>query len=175
MPKKLYVVNLTPEEREELLALVKRGRAPAARIRRANTLLLASEDRSDAEVAKALHIGRATVERTRKRFVEGGLEWALTDRMRPGGKVKLSGRDEALLVAVACSDAPEGRERWTMQLLADRLVELKVVESISDETLRRCLKKRVEALAEGRVVHSTGRKRVRLAHGRSAGPVRGAA
>lgn len=158
MPKKLYVVDLTPEERQELLDLVKKGSSSAFRIRRANTLLLASEARSDTEIAQALHIGRATVERTRKRFVEGGLDWALTDRVRPGGKVKLSGRDEALLVAVACSDAPEGRERWTMQLLADRLVELKVVESISDETVRRCLKKRVEALAEGRMVHSTGRQ-----------------
>src|SRR5687768_9352419 len=114
MPKKLYVVDLTPEERQELLGLVKKGSSSAFRIRRANTLLLASEAQSDTQIAQALHIGRATVERTRKRFVEGGLEWALTDRVRPGGKVKLSGRDEALLVAVACSDAPEGRERWTM-------------------------------------------------------------
>jgi transposase len=158
MPKKLYIVDLTSEERQTLLDLVKKGNRSAYRIRRANTLLLASEARSDTEIAQALHIGRATVERTRKRFVEGGLDWALTDRMRPGGKVKLSGRDEALLVAVACSDAPEGRERWTMQLLADRLMELKVVESISDETVRRCLKKRNEALAEGRMVHSTGRQ-----------------
>ena len=141
MPKKLYVVDLTPEERQELLDLVKKGNSSAYRIRRANTLLLASEARSDAEIAQALHIGRATVERTRKRFVEGGLDWALTDRVRPGAKVKLSGRDEALLVAVACSDAPEGRERWTMQMLTDRLVEMGVVESISDETVRRCLKK----------------------------------
>jgi transposase len=149
MPKKLYVVDLTSDERQKLLNLVKKGSSSAYRIRRANTLLLASEARSDTEIAQALHIGRATVERTRKRFVEGGLDWALTDRTRPGGKVKLSGRDEALLVAVACSDAPEGRERWTMQLLADRLVEMGVVESISDETVRRCLKKRIEALAEG--------------------------
>jgi transposase len=141
MPKKLYVVDLTPEERQELLDLVKKGSSSAYRIRRANTLLLASEARSDTEIAQALHIGRATVERTRKRFVEGGLDWALTDRVRPGGKVKLSGREEALLVAVACSDAPEGRERWTMQMLADRLVEMGVVESISDETVRRRLKK----------------------------------
>jgi transposase len=141
MPKKLYVVDLTPEERQELLDLVKKGSSSAYRIRRANTLLLASEARSDTEIAQALHIGRATVERTRKRFVEGGLDWALTDRVRSGGKVKLSGREEALLVAVACSDAPEGRERWTMQMLADRLVEMGVVESISDETVRRRLKK----------------------------------
>ncbi len=156
MPKKLYIVDLTSEERRELLDLVKKGSRSASRIRRANTLLLASEARSDTEIAQVLHIGRATVERTRTRFVEGGLDWALTDRKRPGAKVKLSGRDEALLAAVACSDAPEGRVRWTMQLLADRLVELKVVESISDETVRRYIKKRVEALAEGRMVHSAG-------------------
>lgn len=88
-----------------------------------------------------LGVGLSTVERTRKRFVEGGLEHALTDLPRPGKARKVDGKQEALLVALACSDPPEGRERWTMQLLAGRLVELGVVDSISDETVRVMLKK----------------------------------
>jgi transposase len=83
----------------------------------------------------------STVERTRKRFVESGLERALNESSRPGGKRKLTGKQEAYLVALACSDPPEGKKRWSMQLLADRLVELELVEEISDETVRRTLKK----------------------------------
>lgn len=157
MPKKLYVVDLTPEERAELLSRLNRGSAPARKLTRARALLLADEGRTDEVIAEALHISRPTVERLRKRFVNSGLEWALKDDPRRGAPRKLSGRDEALLVATACSAAPEGRTRWTMQLLADRLVEINVVESISDETVRRCLKKRLEALAEGAVVHSERR------------------
>lgn len=157
MPKKLYVVDLTPEERAELLSRLNRGSAPARKLTRARALLLADEGRTDEVIAEALHISRPTVERLRKRFVNSGLEWALKDDPRRGAPRKLSGRHEALLVATACSAAPEGRTRWTMQLLADRLVEINVVESISDETVRRCLKKRLEALAEGAVVHSERR------------------
>ena len=83
----------------------------------------------------------STVERTPKRFVEGGLERALNESPRPGGKRKLTGKQEAYLLALACSDPPEGKKRWSMQLLADRLVELEIVEEISDETVRRTLKK----------------------------------
>src|SRR3989304_3215971 len=90
---------------------------------------------------QALLVGLATVARTRQRFVEGGLEWALTERPRPGAARKLDGKAEAFLIALACTDAPEGRECWTMQLLADRLVELGLVEEISDETVRRTLKR----------------------------------
>lgn len=171
MPKKLYVVDLTREERAELLGSLNRGSAPARRLTRARALLLADEGGTDEAIAKALHISRPTVERLRKRFVDGGLEWALKDRHRKGAPRKLSGRDEALLVATACSEAPEGRTRWTMQLLADQLVETNVVESISDETVRRILKKRLEALAEGAVVHPKRGSRVRLPHGRRAGSV----
>ena len=153
MPKKLYVVDLTPEERADLLGLLKRGSAPARRLTRARVLLLADEGRTDEDISEALHTSRPTVERLRKRFVDGGLVWALSDRPRSGAPRKLSGRDEAMLVALACSDPPEGRVCWTMQLLADRLVSLEVTESVSDETVRRCLKKRIEALAEGAVVH----------------------
>lgn len=138
---KKYVVDLTVEERDSLRQLLRRGSARVRRLTRARILLLADEDRTDEEIAYALHVGRSTVERTRRRFVEGGLDRALKDRPRPGKARLLDGKQEAFLVALACSDPPEGRERWTMQLLADRLIELRVVDSITDETVRRLLKK----------------------------------
>ena len=138
---KKYVVNLTDAERTELLEIVGKGRASARRLKRAHILLLADEGCTDEIIAKALHTTRATVERTRKRFVASNLERALSDRPRCGGPRKLNGKQEAFLVATACSTPPEGRARWTMQLLADRLIELKQVDSISDETVRRTLKK----------------------------------
>lgn len=139
--KKVYVVDLTSEERDELLALLKGGEARVRKTNRARILLLADEGRTDQEVAEALLTSVSTVERTRKRFVEGRLGRALEEALRPGGERKLDGRQEAHLVVLACSDPPEGRQRWTMQLLADRLVEVGVVDRISDETVRRTLKR----------------------------------
>ncbi len=139
--KKVYVVDLTKEEKAELLKLVGKGEARARKMNRAHILLLANEGRTDKDIAQALHTSPSTVERTRRRFVEGGLERALNESPRPGGKRKLTGKQEAYLVALACSDPPEGKKRWSMQLLADRLVELEIVEEISDETVRRTLKK----------------------------------
>jgi transposase len=138
---KKYVVDLTEEERDSLRQLLRRGKARVRRVNRARILLQADQGRTDEEIAHALQLGRSTVERTRKRFVEEGLESALSERPRPGKARLLTGKQEAFLVALACSDPPEGRRRWTMQLLADRLIELKVVESITDETVRRLLKK----------------------------------
>ncbi len=137
MPKKRYVVDLTPEERDTLLGMIKRGRASARNLTRARVLLLADEGRKDPEIAAVLHVSRPTVERLRKRCVEGGVEHALNDGFRKGAPRKLTGRDEAMLVALACSAPPEGRTTWTMQLLADWLVRIEVVEHISDETVRR--------------------------------------
>jgi transposase len=139
--KKVHVVDLTKEEKAELLELVGKGEARARKMNRAHILLLANEGRTDKDIAQALHTSPSTVERTRRRFVEGGLERALNESPRPGGKRKLTGKQEAYLVALACSDPPEGKKRWSMQLLADRLVELEIVEEISDETVRRTLKK----------------------------------
>lgn len=138
---KKYIVDLTPEEREQLRQLVRRGKQSARRVYRGRILLLADAGRTDEQIWTALQIGKCTVERTRQRFVEEGLEAALSERPRPGKAPKLNGKQEAFLVALACSDPPDGYERWTMQLLADRLVELKVVDSIVDETVRRVLKK----------------------------------
>jgi transposase len=137
---KKYIVTLTDDERTPLLALTKRGKVSARRLTRAHLLLQADAGLSDATIAQALHIGTATVERLRKRFVEAGLEAALSERPRPGGQRKLDGKQEAFLIALACSAPPEGRTCWTMQLLADKLVEVQVVKAISDETVRRTLK-----------------------------------
>jgi transposase len=138
--RKLYCVDLSEEERAALLALTQKGKVAARRLRRAQILLLAHEERTDTQIAAALHVGLATVERTRKRFVEEGFEASLAERARPGRVRRLDSHQEAFLVALACSDPPEGRAAWTMQLLADRLVGLGVVESVSDETVRRRLK-----------------------------------
>ena len=138
---KKYIVELTPEEREQLRQLVRRGKQSARRVYRARILLLADDGRTDEEIWTALQVGKCTVERTRQRFVEEGLDAALSERPRPGKPRKLNGKQEAFLVALACSDPPNGYEKWTMQLLADRLVELRVVDSIVDETVRRVLKK----------------------------------
>jgi transposase len=141
MATKRYVVTLTDEERAQLLALTKKGRLAARRLTRAHILLQADSGATQDSSAAALHIGRATVVRICKRFVEAGLEAALRDRPRPGAQRKLDGKQEAFLIALACSVPPDGRTRWTMQLLANKLVEVRVVEAISDETVRRTLKK----------------------------------
>lgn len=138
---KKYHVTLTNDEREQLLAMTKRGKVAARQVNRAHILLHAHAGATDDVMAYALHLGTATVERTRKRFVEEGLEAALAERPRPGGRRKLEGKSEAFLIALACSAPPDERPCWTMQLLADKLVELDMVESISDETVRRTLKK----------------------------------
>ncbi len=138
---KRYRVTLTDEERERLRALTRKGAASARMVRRAQTLLLADEGRTDADIASALHVGASTVERTRRRCVEEGPDAALTERPRPGARPKLGPRARAFVVALACTKPPEGRHRWTMQLLADRLVELEMVPDITDEAIRLLLKR----------------------------------
>jgi transposase len=141
MPKKIYIVDLTTEERTYLLDLIKSGKRRSRKLNRARILLLADEGKTDGEIAEALHTGTATVQRTRQRFVEGNLAGALNERRRPGGPKKLDEKGEAILETLAHSKPPEGRKRWTLQLLADRLVQLKVVDSISYETVRKEVKK----------------------------------
>lgn len=141
MPKKLYIVDLTADERQQLLDLVKKGRASARQFNRAHILLQAHDGATDEAIAASLHVGRATVERIRKRFVEGNLERALNEDPRAGREPLLDDKQVAWLIATACSAPPEGQKRWTMQLLADEMVRLQQVESISDETVRRVLKK----------------------------------
>ena len=141
MPAKQYLVNLTHDEREHLLGISRRGKSSARKVKRSLILCKADEGATDRQVAEALMVGPSTVSRVRRRFVEGGLERALNDRPRPGQRRKLDGKQEAHLVAVACSSAPEGHTRWTLRLLADRVVKLEFTESISPETVRQVLKK----------------------------------
>ena len=141
MPAAKYIVELTPDEREQLLQLMGMGKHSARKLTRARILLKADEGLTDEQIAQALHVGSATVGRVRQRFVEEGLERSLNEGPRPGQKPRLNGKEQAHLIAVACSDPPEGRQRWTLRLLADKAVELSLAESISYETVRQVLKK----------------------------------
>lgn len=141
MPKKEYIVKLTDEERAALIALTKKGTIAARKLARAHILRLADEGKQDADIVAALGVGLSTVERTRKKYVDGGLEDALNERPRPGVKPKLDEKQEAYLIALACSTPPNSSVKWTMHLLADRLVQVGIVEEISDATVRRTLKK----------------------------------
>ena len=144
---KHFTVTLTPKERADLHKLLAAGTAPARKIMHAHILLKADrglEGRalSDSDVAEALETSRNTVARVRQRYVEEGLEAALNRRTpRRVYQRKLDGVGEAQLVMLACSAPPAGQARWTLQLLADRLIQLDVVDSISDQTVRRTLKK----------------------------------
>jgi transposase len=158
MPRKIYIVDLTEEERTSLLVLIKSGEHSARKLNRARILLLADDGRSDREIAEALHTSRPTVQRTRQRFVEGGLDNALNERRRPGARKILDEKGEALLEMLARSEPPAGRKRWTLELLADRLVELKAVDSISYETVRRELKKTAQALGKEEMGYSQRRR-----------------
>jgi transposase len=146
--QKKYVVTLTAEERAELSELIAVGKGAARKLAHARILLKADAAEGgpawgDAEIAEACEVGRTTVERVRRRFVEQGLDAALVRKKscRPPRERKIDGRAEAHLVLLACSQAPEGRKEWTMQLLADRMVELGFCASLSDETVRKTLKK----------------------------------
>ena len=141
MPGKKYIVELTNEERQELRDLISKGKLSVRKVTRARILLKADEGWKDKNIVTALDTSVATVERIRKRFVEGGLEKALNDDPRPGAKRKLDLRGEAYLIALSCSPPPDDHDHWTLRLLADRLVELGRAESISHEAVRQYLKK----------------------------------
>lgn len=140
MPAKKYQVNLTTRERRELEQMLRCGIHSARKLTRVRILLGAAEGLSDEEIAEEVDTSVPTVERTRQRFVAAHLG-ALTERPRPGKPPVLQEKGQARLIAEACSTAPEGRERWTMQLLADRVVELGLAQGCSADTVRRVLKK----------------------------------
>ena len=141
MAKKIYTVHLSEAERNQLQTIINKGHHKAREIKRANILLLADQGKDDREISQNLNCHLTTVERIRKRYISNGLEFALSEKPRPGQPVKLDGKAEAVLIALACSDPPEGHKKWTMQLLAGQLVERRLLESISDETIRLRLKK----------------------------------
>jgi transposase len=145
---KKYKVTLTTDERQSLHDLIAAGKAAALKLAHARILLKADAAPegpawTDERIAEAVEVNLTTVERVRQRFVEEGLEAALVRKkqVRPSRERKLDGEGEARLIALACSEPPQGRSAWTLQLLADKLVELHVVDSISDETVRQVLKK----------------------------------
>lgn len=142
MPKKLHFVELSASERDTLQTMLKGGTAKARELTRARILLKADKAWSDEEIAQALDISVKTCERVRQRYATQGLAAALKHKEAQRRKEPiLDGTAEARLIALACSPPPQGREHWTMQLLAGELVRLQVVEAISDETVRRTLKK----------------------------------
>jgi transposase len=134
-----YRVTLETSERVQLVAMVLGGKGAFRRLKRAQILLAADAGSTDQEIARNVSVGTSTVYRTKQRFVEEGLERALSEAPRAGAERKLDASDESLLVAVACSKPPAGRARWTLQLLADEMVRLTVHDSVSDETIRRRL------------------------------------
>ena len=138
---KRYRVTLSEDERDRLERLSRQRTASVRMVRRAQALLLAAEEKTDEVIAEQLRMGVATLERLRRRFVEEGLEASLRERPRPGARPKLGPKERAYVVALACTKPPEGRHRWTMQMLADRLVELEMVPDITDEAIRLLLKR----------------------------------
>ena len=132
-----YRVELSQAERDELTTMLGKGKCAARKLKRAQILQAADAGCGDEEIARSLGVGGSTVYRTKRRFVEGNLERALNEEPRPGAQRKLTGRQEALLVATACAGPPEGRARWTLELLADAMVKLTEHESLSHETVRR--------------------------------------
>jgi predicted DNA-binding protein len=174
---KKWIVRLKSEERERLRQLVRVGKAAAYKIRRANVLLAVNESEdgpglADVRVVETLQVGVRSIESLRRRFVEEGLEACLTRKKqeRPSIQRIFDGEKEAKLIAVACGPAPKDRARWTLELLADRVVALRIVENCSPATIQRVLKKnRTQTVAEEDVVHTAGAKRrVRLRDGKCA-------
>ena len=165
---KLYNVNLTEEERKELTSLTTTGRQSVRRTLHARILLKADNGLIDEEISEHLNISVRTAERVRKQCVLDGIEAALNPKQRPPRDPRVDGEVEARLVQLACSEPPEGYQRWTLRLLADRLVELEVIDRISHETVRQRLgKKRVKTLANQTILHPAGQERsIRASDGR---------
>jgi putative transposase len=139
--KTIFVVKLPEEDREYLNRFIRRGKAPARSLTRARILLMADEGYSNNEIAEVLKTTRPTVNRIRKRYFQEGLDSAINEKPRSGAPPKIDGTVEAQITLLACSEPPEGRSTWTMQLLADKAVELGTIDSISAMSINRILKK----------------------------------
>ncbi len=139
--RKAAIVELTPAQRADLANRLEFQPLTGRQRRRVQILLWADRGQTDEQIVAATGAGRATVERVRKRFAADGWEAALVEKPRRGAPALLDGKQEALIVALACSDAPQGQARWTARLLANRAVEMEVVETVSESTVRRLLKK----------------------------------
>ena len=157
MSGKRYAIELTTEERGQLNRLVRGGKHSARIITRARILIKIDEGWKVPQIAAALDVSEGTVYSVKRRYAAEGLDGVVRDRVQANRFRKLDQKREAHLIALACSDAPEGHDHWTLQLLADRMVQLGVVESLSYETVRLKLKKRPQAVAQAAVVHPQGR------------------
>ena len=138
---KTYTVRLKAKARRELRKLVRRGRGSARKITRCRILLLADERKPDSAIASALDVAMSTIFEIRRRYAKEGLEAAINERPRPGQPPKFDGKQRAKITALACSKAPKGRGRWTLRLLAEKAVELKMVDNICPTTVQTILKK----------------------------------
>jgi len=152
MPAKIYRVNLTKNERNQLEKLTTKGIINIRKYKRTSILLYSDESNPDGcltdfEICRILGVSKTTTARIRQRFVEGGIENALSEKPRPGKPKKFTGKEEAKIVALACSDAPKGYARWSLRLLADNLVTLDINKPISHMAIYRLLKKRNKTLA----------------------------
>jgi transposase len=163
---KKYIVNLSEQEREDLQELISKGKSSARKLMHARILLKADESEGgpgwkDEQICEALEVSISTIERVRKQFVNEGVDAAITRRPGSGFRdPKVDGEQEAHLISLACSEAPEGRVRWTLRLLAEKMVELEYIDEISYETVRKVLKKNVTfAVAEKTVVYSPKEQR----------------
>jgi hypothetical protein len=180
---KKYIVRLSDDERAELNALIDKGKHPARMLLKARILLKADASAAgpgwaDAEIAAALDTSIDTIAKTRQQLVEDGLQAALTRKHSPASARSriFDGAAEAKLIALACSAPPPGRVRWTLELLEEAVVELKIVERVSDNTIGRTLKKHAQASPAKAMGHSAGRKRrLRSRHGGCAGGLSAAA
>jgi transposase len=139
--KTIFVVNLTDEDRESLNQFIRHGKASARSLARARVLLMADEGYSNKEIVEILKISRPTVNQIRKRYCQEGLDSAINEKPRSGAPPKIDGTIESQVTVLACSEPPEGRSAWTLQLLADKLVELEAIDSISAMSIQRILKK----------------------------------
>jgi len=139
--QKKNLVRLKTKERMLLKQLVSKGKEKVRKVTRGRILLLADAGKTDTRIIEALSTARNTIRKVRQRYVEGGIKYALNERQRPGAPKKFSGVQKAKITAIACSEPPEGRNRWTLRLLADKVVELGIVDDISYKTVERTLKK----------------------------------
>ena len=170
MAQEKFAVRLSEEDRTQLEGLIRKGQHSARVINRARILLKTAEGWSASQVA-ALDTSERTVFRTKRRYVEEGLDGVLHDHPQANRYRKLDDRGEAHLIALSCSDAPEGHDHWTLRLLADKVVELGLVDSLSYETVRLRQKKHPQAVAEAAVVHLRDEWRIRGGYGGRAGPL----
>jgi len=142
MPRKtIFIVKLTAEDRDYLTQFIRRGKASARSLARARILLMADEGYSNKEIVEVIKVSRPTVNHIRKRYCQEGLDSAINEKPRSGAPPKIDGTIEAQVTLLACSKPPEGNSTWTLKLLADKIVELEVIESISTMTVQRILKK----------------------------------